>query len=453
MLSLLRNGLVTGYLNHSMLVGTAWLRFLLFAFFLGALLALRDRVSGLEPLIGLAVAIGLYSGAVAMLIRRGRDDTARWIGGAFDTLTIMVALYLLGTSGAQNGAAQGLTRVPLFLAIPVSLVHFGMLAGLAVSVGVVGWYFLFFGAVAGSPDGMGILLFQAPAIFVISGLAAALSRNLQQQRRQAEQARLRLLNGHNGNGASMVQVVDVAPSSPTLEPLPVPERIRVYIAEESYLLKNAYEYVFRSEREVELVEICGSSTGDELVKAVQSLNPHVMLLGFNVLDRDAVEKIRTLQDNCPDVGLVVLCARFNARGLMALRTLCASISGACAYLLTNSVDAPEQLVEVVRSVAKGRVILDPPMMEALIAGSESAIGLVKELTPAEMKVLSWVAKGYNDEAISHVLGIEGKRLRKRIDGIYLKLGLSSDAVTARVHAATLYMKATGMLSPESRSAE
>ena len=453
MVSLLQGGLIAGYLNHSLLVGIAWLRFLLFAFFVGALLALRGRFPGWEPLAGLALAFGVYNGIVALLIQRGRDDTARWIGGAFDTLTVMVCIYVLSVSGAQNSLAQSLIRLPLFFIIPLSLVHFGMLIGMAISAGVLSWYYMTSNMVTGSPEGMGAALVQAPALFVISGLAVAISRNLQRERLQAEQARLRLPDGSGGNGVAMERVLEAAPPPVTAGPLPAPECVRVYIAEESYLLKRAYDYVFRPERGVEVIAMGGRSTGEELVRAAQTLKPHVMLLGFNVLDRDAVERTGTLQESCPDVALVVLCARYNEQGLAALRKLCIGYSGACAYLLKNSVDAPEQLVEVVKSVARGRVILDPPMMEALISGSESPAGMVKDLTPAEMKVLSWIAKGYNDEAISHVLGIGPDKLRRHINSIHQKLGLTPGAENARVHAATLFLKATGLLSPDSRSAD
>ncbi len=451
LVSLLRGGLIAGYLNHSLLVGIAWLRFLLFAFFVGALLALYGRFPGWEPLAGLALAFGLYNGIVALLIQRGKDDTARWIGGAFDTLTVMVSIYVLSASSAQNSAVQNLVKLPLFFVIPLSLVHFGLLVGMAISAGVLGWYYLTSNIITGPPEGMGAALIQAPALIVIGGLVTAISRNLQQERRLTEQARLRQSSGSSGSGAVIEHVLEVPPSPAPAKPTPASERIRVYIAEESYLLKRAYEYVFRPDSGVEIVDMCGASTGEELVRVAQDLKPHVMLLGFNILDRDAVDRTRMLLDSCPDVALVVLCARYNEQGLAALRKLCMGNAGACAYLLKNSVDEPEQLVEVVKSVARGRVILDPPMMEALIAGSESPAGMVKDLTPAEMKVLSWIAKGYNDEAISHVLGIGPEKMRRHVNSIHQKLGLTPGAENARVHAATLFLKATGLLSPDSRS--
>ncbi len=280
---------------------------------------------------------------------------------------------------------------------------------------------------------------------VISGLLASLSHNLRNEQRQVAQSGSRMLPMPIVSGNSLVRVHEVALPVEAHKPSPKSEKVRLHIAEEQHILRKAYESFFPPDSGREVVGVSGESTGEDLARAALGLEPDVMLLGFKILQPEAVEKLDMIRESCPNVAIVVLSAYYNVRGIKSLRDFSRDSSTACAFLLKHTVDTAEQLAQIIHSVAEGRVILDPAVMEGLIDTSESQAGLLKELSPAELAILRWMAKGYRDEIISQVLHLEPKKLQRHITSIYQKLGDGTDTIDPRMHAITSYLKATGML--------
>ena len=59
-----------------------------------------------------------------------------------------------------------------------------------------------------------------------------------------------------------------------------------------------------------------------------------------------------------------------------------------------------------------------------------------------------MSKGYNNQTIADVLCLEPKTIERHINGIYNKLGSNTESKHTRVHAITLYLRATGLLPAE-----
>lgn len=224
--------------------------------------------------------------------------------------------------------------------------------------------------------------------------------------------------------------------------------VKLYIAEEQQILRDAYQSFLGSRPDVEMVGCSDDTSGDSLAGAAEGLRPNVMLLGFKILQPTTVEKLEMIRERCPDVAMVVLSAQYDPKGMKALRELTRGGSAGCAYLLKHTIDTVEQVAQVIHSVAEGRIILDPAVMEGLISTTDSKAALLRELTPRELEVLSWMAKGYRNNTIAEVLGLEAKTVERHINSIYSKLGNLPESKHARVHAITLYLRATGLLLSE-----
>ncbi|MFH1141755.1 MAG: hypothetical protein V1724_08885, partial [Chloroflexota bacterium] len=148
-------------------------------------------------------------------------------------------------------------------------------------------------------------------------------------------------------------------------------RIKLYIAEEQQILREAYRSFFLPQPDVEVVGCSGDTTGDSLVGAAWALKPNVMLLGFRILQPATVERLEMVREKCPEVATVVLSASFDAKGIKALRDFSRGSSVGCAYLLKHTIDTVEQLTQMIHSVAEGRIILDLAVMEGLISSADS----------------------------------------------------------------------------------
>ena len=222
-------------------------------------------------------------------------------------------------------------------------------------------------------------------------------------------------------------------------------RLRLYIAEEQQILREAYQAFFVPHPSIEVVGSSGDTSIDALVGAVVTLKPTVLLLGFKVLHAATVEPLKQVRQANPDIAIALLSASYDVKGIKALREFSRGAAAGCAYLLKHTIDTVEQLTQVIQSVAQGRIILDPAVMEGFINSTDAKSSFLKDLSPRELEVLSWMAKGYNNHTIADVLCLEPKTIERHINGIYNKLGTAPDSKHARVHVATLYLRATGSL--------
>lgn len=259
------------------------------------------------------------------------------------------------------------------------------------------------------------------------------------------------------NGASDNGQQDLPQANYTTRQQAVPEyfgaadiatELRLYIAEEQQILREAYQSFFLPHPSFEVVGTSGDTSFDAMMGAAAALKPDVILLGIKVLHADTVEKLVHVREANPEIAVALLSASYDVKGIKALREFSRGASVGCAYLLKHTIDTVDQLVQVVQAVSEGRIILDPSVMEGLITSIDPKASFLKDLSPRELEVLSWMAKGYNNSTIADVLCLEPKTIERHINGIYNKIGQTPDAKHARVHAVTLYLRATGSLPAE-----
>ncbi len=223
------------------------------------------------------------------------------------------------------------------------------------------------------------------------------------------------------------------------------KRVKLYLAEEQQMLREAFRAFFIDHGSIEVVGSSADTSAEALAAAAIALNPKVILMGIRVLQPAAVEKLEALREQCPGTAFVLLSASYDLKGLKSLREFARGTKVGCAYLLKHTIDTVDQLTQVIISAAEGRIIVDPAVMDGLMTTGEGQTALIKELSPREVEVLSWMAKGYRNNTIAEVLCLEPKTVERHINSIYSKLEPCPEAQHPRVHAVTLYMRATGLL--------
>ena len=231
------------------------------------------------------------------------------------------------------------------------------------------------------------------------------------------------------------------------------KKVTLYIAEEQQILREAYQSFFLPHPDMDVIGASADTDAESLVRGVSTLRPNVLLLGIKVLQPAAVERLEALRKASPETAICLLSAYYDVKGISGLRAFSAGGSAGCAYLLKHTIDTVEQLTQVVLSVAEGRIILDQAVMEGLMSTPDAASPALKDLSPREMEVLSWMAKGFRNSTIAEVLCLEPKTVERHINNIYSKLGHFPPNKDQRVHAVTLYLKGTGQLAEEALSDE
>jgi hypothetical protein len=91
-----------------------------------------------------------------------------------------------------------------------------------------------------------------------------------------------------------------------------------------------------------------------------------------------------------------------------------------AYLLKERVHDRRQLVAAIEAVASGQTVIDATIVDVLVAAkSRSERSLLFELTVRELEVLSAIAEGKSNAAISEELAMTKHAVEKHINAIFL----------------------------------
>ena len=215
--------------------------------------------------------------------------------------------------------------------------------------------------------------------------------------------------------------------------------IRVVLADDSYLVREAITHVLDSEPRFDLVATCDD--GESLLEAVEAERPDVVLTDIRMPpsgDDEGIKVARRLRETHPEVGVVVVSQYANPRYGVALLE---GGSERRAYLIKERLHDRAQLVGALTAVAEGGSVVDSKVVEALIAAQVHAQDSpLSELTPRELEILSEIAQGKSNHAIADQLVLSKRAVEKHINAIFLKLGLSRDEdVSRRVKAALIYL--------------
>jgi DNA-binding NarL/FixJ family response regulator len=215
--------------------------------------------------------------------------------------------------------------------------------------------------------------------------------------------------------------------------------IRVALADDSLLVREGLEQVLATDAEIEVVASCADLPS--LLAAIEAERPDVVLTDIRMPPSGTDEGIQVatlLRASHPSVGVIVL-SQF-AEPSYALALLEAG-SDSRGYLLKERVYDRAQLLTAVETVADGGSVIDPGVVEVLVAASSRAHrSPLADLTQREREVLAEIAQGKSNNAIGESLVLTKRSVEKHINSIFLKLNLSdAETVSKRVKAALLYL--------------
>ena len=219
--------------------------------------------------------------------------------------------------------------------------------------------------------------------------------------------------------------------------------IRLVIAEDHYLVREGVRGLLDAQPDLEVAAVCGDL--DSLLAAVEAERPNVVVTDIRMPPTNTDEGIRAaelLRQTAPDVGVVVLSQFATPSYALALLE---NGSARRSYLLKDRVGDVEQLAAAIRAVAGGGSVIDPKVVEALVAeNARSEESPLKQLTPRERDVLREMAAGKSNAAIGETLFLTEGSVEKVIHSIFQKLELTWEtSIHKRVKAVILYLAASG----------
>jgi DNA-binding NarL/FixJ family response regulator len=213
--------------------------------------------------------------------------------------------------------------------------------------------------------------------------------------------------------------------------------ISIVVAEDSLLIRDSVCRALSTDPEVTVVGV--GVDYESTVRLIDGHKPSLLVTDVRMPPTSTDEGIRLaqwLRSAHPDTGVIVLSQYIEPRYALGLLD---GGSAARGYLLKERVSHFDQLSDAVRQVASGGTVLDPLVVEALMAQPDAARTLAR-LTPREREVLAGLATGRSNRALAQQLVLTQKAVEKHINSIFAKLGLTADdTVDRRVKAVLMFL--------------
>lgn len=195
------------------------------------------------------------------------------------------------------------------------------------------------------------------------------------------------------------------------------DALRVVVADDSVLLREGLVRVL-----VEAgVEIVGSyGDGESVLESLLELTPDLIVLDVRMPPTFRDEGVRTAiraRQILPSVGILLLSQYVE---VVYARELLSEGSGGVGYLLKDRVASLAELKDAVERIASGGTVLDPEVVSQLLGRRHDPLA---SLTTREREVLTLMAQGRTNAAISETLFIGTGAVEKNVTAIFQKLGL------------------------------
>jgi len=156
--------------------------------------------------------------------------------------------------------------------------------------------------------------------------------------------------------------------------------------------------------------------------------------------KEGIEAAKRIRAEHPGVGVVVLSQYVEED--YAFELLVDGVTG-LGYLLKERVGDVAELVRALREVSRGGSVLDPQVVEALVARTRTSDGPILGLTDREREVLQEMATGRNNATIASTLFMSERAVEKHIGAVFQKLGLTDEHLSnRRVMAVLAFLEAS-----------
>ncbi|MFF4774608.1 response regulator [Microtetraspora fusca] len=202
--------------------------------------------------------------------------------------------------------------------------------------------------------------------------------------------------------------------------------INVLIADDHPVVRQGLRTFL--EIQEDLVVVGEAADGAEAVALTESLRPDILLLDLKMPVLDGLGALTRLGSAGALGTRVIVLTSVSDRADVAP----AMRAGAAGFLYKD-VD-PTALIQAIRAVHGGQVLLAPEAAEAMISGDDRSPAHVgAALTEREREVLRLIAGGRSNREIARELLVAEKTVKTHVSNVLMKLGVQ-DRTQAALYA-------------------
>ena len=192
--------------------------------------------------------------------------------------------------------------------------------------------------------------------------------------------------------------------------------IRIVIVDNYRIVSDSLDAVLCQEADIDVVATASSVA--EAAALAADLEPDVVTMDFPLEDGTGHDAARVMRELYPMVKFVFL-----SHDLSDDARLAAVEAGASAYLHKSA--TASEVLDAIRRVAAGDMLITPPMVADLISHGRERMAIRESLSPREVEVLRLIAVGGHMRDIAERLGISYTTVRTHVRSISAKLGATS----------------------------
>jgi len=214
--------------------------------------------------------------------------------------------------------------------------------------------------------------------------------------------------------------------------------VRVALADDAVLFREGLSRILAEAG----FDVVGQvSDGDALVRLARVAPFDVAIIDLRMPpthSSEGLEAAAAIRSFAPRVGLLILSQYVEAHHALRLMN---DFDQGVGYLLKDRVSDLKAFVSDVRRVAAGDVVIDAELVRRLVARRREDDPL-NALTDRERAVLTLMAQGLSNSALSKQLHLSVKTIETHVRTIFTKLGLHlDDRGNRRVLAVLAFLRA------------
>lgn len=198
-----------------------------------------------------------------------------------------------------------------------------------------------------------------------------------------------------------------------------PNCIRVVLADDHAVVREGLKVLLNAQPDIEVVG--EAADGESACRAANELAPDVLVMDLYMPLLGGADATARVRRDCPDVRVLALTVHEEPLYLTQLLR-----AGASGYVLKRA--AASELVQAVRTVARGDTYIDPSLAGAVVVGYLDAQAAAERpthdpLSEREREVLERIARGFSNKEIAAELGLSVKTVETYKARVAEKLSL------------------------------
>lgn len=201
-----------------------------------------------------------------------------------------------------------------------------------------------------------------------------------------------------------------------------PKRIRVLIADDHDLIRQALRTVIDDEPDMQVVG--EAHDGEQAVELALELRPDAVVMDIQMPRLSGVEATERIKSQLPEAIILVLTVHDSNEYILRILE-----AGASGYLTKGIIS--KDIPAAIRAAINGESILSEEILRKLLSYAlryptrQPSLQAPAVLSEREAEILELVAQGASNKVIAGELSLSQNTVKKYLMGIFAKLGATS----------------------------